>query len=95
MDKETREQILIEAKYTGYLDRQRADIEDFKRDEDLKIPKTINYKKVGSLSNEVLEKLIKIQPPTLGAASRISGITPAAIIAILRHIKKNKNKKAA
>ncbi|PPR50531.1 MAG: tRNA uridine 5-carboxymethylaminomethyl modification enzyme MnmG [Alphaproteobacteria bacterium MarineAlpha5_Bin5] len=95
LDKETREQILIEAKYSGYLDRQRADIEDFKRDEDLKIPKKINYKKVGSLSNEALEKLIKIKPPTLGAASRISGITPAAIIAILRHIKKNKNKKAA
>ena len=49
----------------------------------------------GSLSNEIIEKLTKIKPPNLGAASRISGVTPAAIIAIMRYIKKNKNKKAA
>ena len=95
LDQETREQILIEARYAGYLDRQRADIEDFKRDEGLKIPKSINYNQLGSQSNEGVEKLTTIKPPTLGAASRISGITPAAIIAILRYIKKNKNKKAA
>ncbi len=46
---------------------------------------------VGSLSNEIVEKLIKINPPTLGAASRISGVTPAAIIAIMRYLKKQKN----
>ncbi len=95
IDMETREQILIESQYSGYLQRQRDDIKDFKKDELLKIPKLINYQKVGSLSNEVIEKLTKIKPPNLGAASRISGITPAAIIAILRYIKKNKNKKAA
>ena len=61
----------------------------------MKIPKIIDYKKVGSLSNEIIEKLTKIKPPNLGAASRISGVTPAAIIAIMRYIKKNKNKKAA
>ena len=95
IDSETREQILIEARYAGYLQRQRDDISDFKKDELLQIPKQINYKKVGSLSNEVIEKLINTKPPNLGAASRISGVTPAAIIAILRYIKKNKNKKAA
>ena len=95
LDLETREQILIEARYAGYLNRQRLDIQDFKKDENLKIPDKINYKKVGSLSNEVVEKLTKIKPPTLGAASRVSGITPAAIIAILRFIKRSKNKKAA
>jgi len=95
LDLETREQILIEARYAGYLKRQRLDIQDFKKDENLKIPDKINYKKVGSLSNEVVEKLTKIKPPTLGAASRVSGITPAAIIAILRFIKRSKNKKAA
>ena len=89
------EQIEIEAKYSGYLDRQRADVSDFKKEEGLKIPKNINYNNVGSLSNEIIEKLSKITPPTLGAASRVSGVTPAAIIAILRYIKKNKNKKAA
>ena len=95
LSKDVIEQIEIEAKYSGYLERQRADILDFQKDENLKIPNNINYKKVGSLSNEVLEKLSKIKPPTLGAASRISGVTPAAIIAILRYVKKNKNKKAA
>ena len=51
----------------------------------------IDFKDVGSLSNEIVEKLTKIKPPTLGAASRISGVTPAAIIAIMRFIKKQKN----
>ena len=95
LDLETREQILIEARYAGYLDRQRIDIQDFKKDENLDIPNNINYKKVGSLSNEIVEKLTKIKPHTLGAASRVSGVTPAAIIAILRFIKRTKNKKAA
>ncbi len=93
IDRETKEQIEIESTYSGYIKRQMSDIEDFKKDEKLKIPKKINYTKVGSLSNEIVEKLSKIQPPTIGAASRISGITPAAIIALLRFIKKNKNKK--
>ena len=89
------EQIEIEAKYSGYLDRQRMDIKDFEKEENLSIPKSTNYKLVGSLSNEIVEKLSKIKPPTLGAASRVSGVTPAAIIALLRYIKKNKNIKAA
>ncbi len=89
------EQIEIEAKYAGYLDRQKMDIKDFEKEENLIIPRSTNYKLVGSLSNEIIEKLFKIKPPTLGAASRISGVTPAAIIALLRYIKKNKNKKAA
>jgi tRNA uridine 5-carboxymethylaminomethyl modification enzyme len=95
LDFNTKEQIQIESIYFNYLSRQRADIDDFKREGGLRIPKTINYKKVGSLSNEIIEKLTKVQPPTLGAASRISGVTPAAIIAIMRYIKKNKNNKAA
>ena len=95
LNKDVIEQIEIEAKYAGYLERQRADIVDFKKDESLKIPKSINYKDVGSLSNEIIEKLSLIKPATLGAASRVSGVTPAAVIAILRFVKKNKNKKAA
>ena len=63
---------------------------DFKKEENLILPKKINFSKVGSLSNEVIEKLTLIQPPTLGAASRISGITPAAIIALLRYVKRSK-----
>ena len=95
LDTETREQIEIEAVYSSYLKRQRADIDDFKKEEGLIIPRNTNFKNVGSLSNEIVEKLIKINPPTLGAASRISGVTPAAIIAIMRYLKKQKNNKAA
>ena len=95
LDSDTKEQIQIESIYSNYLIRQRADIEDFKKEEGLKIPKVIEYKKVGSLSNEIIEKLTKMKPPTLGAASRISGVTPAAIIAIMRYLKKNKKNKAA
>ncbi|MDC0226703.1 tRNA uridine-5-carboxymethylaminomethyl(34) synthesis enzyme MnmG [Alphaproteobacteria bacterium] len=89
------EQIKIESQYAGYLERQRDDIKDFKKEEAMILPKNINYKDVGSLSNELIEKLIAIQPPTLGAASRISGVTPAAVIALLRFVKKQKNSKAA
>ena len=95
IDPETKEQILIESKYSGYLQRQRNDITDFKKEEELQIPNSTNYKKVGSLSNEIVEKLSAAQPPTLGAASRISGITPTAIIALLRFVKKQRNSKAA
>ena len=95
LDSETKEQIEIEAIYSSYLERQKADIDDFKKEESLIIPKTTNFKSVGSLSNEIVEKLIKIKPSTLGAASRISGVTPAAIIAIMRYLKKQKNNKAA
>ena len=89
------EQIQIESQYSNYLVRQRADINDFKKEEMMLLPKNIDYKIVGSLSNEIIEKLSLIQPPTLGAASRISGVTPAAIIALLRFVKKQKNNKVA
>ena len=93
INKESREQIVIESQYSGYLKRQKNDIVDFVKDEQLLIPQNINYKKIGSLSNEVVEKLSLIKPPTLGAASRISGVTPAAVIALLRHVKRKKNEK--
>ena len=92
----TRKQVVeIESKYKTYLDRQQNDIDDFKKDENLFLPNDLDYSKVGSLSNEIIEKLKIINPPPLGAAARISGVTPAAVIALLRHVKKNKNKKAA
>ena len=95
IEKEIVEQIKIESQYAGYLDRQKEDIQDFKKEEMLLLPKNIDYKTVGSLSNEIVEKLSAAQPPTLGAASRISGVTPAAIIALLRFVKKHKNSRAA
>ena len=94
ISRDAKEQIEIESKYSAYLERQLNDINDFKKDENLILPKNIDYKKVGSLSNEIIEKLSSIQPPTLGAASRISGITPAAIISLLRYVKRRNNLKA-
>ena len=91
INNECREQIEIESSYAGYLKRQNEEIKSFKKDEALIIPNNIDYKKIGSLSNEIVEKLTSIKPPTLGAASRISGVTPAAIIALLRHVKRKKN----
>lgn len=82
------EQVEIDALYAGYLGRQDADIAAFRRDEALALPSELDYRKIGGLSTEVCEKLARIQPATLGAASRISGVTPAAIVAILRHVKR-------
>lgn len=81
------EQLCIESKYAGYMKRQSADIEVFKKDETLKIKKDIDYSKIGGLSREVVIKLEKVRPETIGEASRISGMTPAAIIAILGYLK--------
>ncbi len=82
------EQIEIDALYAGYMDRQDADIRAFKKDEALAIPDDLNYDEIGSLSNEVKQKLIQAQPATLGAASRIPGVTPAAIVSLLRFVKR-------
>lgn len=82
------EQLEIEARYRGYLDRQEADIRAFRRDESLALPASLDYESVGSLSAEVRQKLKAARPATLGAAGRISGVTPAALVALLRHVRK-------
>ncbi len=83
-----REQVEIEALYHGYLDRQQADIEMFKQDEQLSIPDHLDYDTVGSLSNEIRDKLKRTKPATIGAASRIPGVTPAAVAAVLTFMKR-------
>jgi len=82
------EQIEIDARYAGYIERQEADILAFRRDESLVLPDDIDYDAIGSLSNEIRQKLRAGRPATLGAAARISGVTPAALIALLRHVKR-------
>jgi tRNA uridine 5-carboxymethylaminomethyl modification enzyme len=82
------EQLEIEARYAGYLERQEADIRAFRRDESLELPEDIDYAAIGSLSTEVRSKLERARPATLGAAARISGVTPAAITALLRHVRR-------
>ncbi len=89
-----REQIAIDALYAGYMHRHEDDIKAFQRDEKLSIPDDMNYREIGSFSNEILQKLEKVRPATLGAASRIPGVTPAALTALLRYVKKS-NRKAA
>jgi len=83
-------QVEIDAHYLGYLGRQSHDIESFKKDESIVIPKNINYDSLSGLSNEIKSKLKKIKPSTLGQALRIDGVTPAAVIIILSYIKKSK-----
>jgi tRNA uridine 5-carboxymethylaminomethyl modification enzyme len=82
------QQMEIKALYDGYLERQEAEISKFRKDEHTRIPQDINYFEIPSLSNEVCEKLSHQKPANIGAASRIPGITPAAITAVMVHIKK-------
>ena len=88
-------QVVLDAHYAGYLGRQLQDIKSFKKDESVVIPSKINYDSLNGLSNEIKSKLNKVRPKTLGQAIRIDGVTPAAIIIILSHIKKSKYKVSA
>jgi len=84
-----REQVEIDAAYSGYLDRQAADAEAFRRDESLRLPAGLDYAGVGGLSNEIREKLSSIRPLTLGQAARIEGMTPGALTALLAHARRH------
>ncbi len=90
-----REQVQIAAGYAGYLDRQAADAEALRREEQLKLPANLDYTLIGGLSNEVREKLSLIQPQTLGQAGRIEGMTPGALTALLSHVRKGARAEAA
>jgi tRNA uridine 5-carboxymethylaminomethyl modification enzyme len=88
IDEQVAEQVAIQAKYAGYIDRQQTEINRTQRYEHLKLPDNVDYSLVSGLSNEVSEKLKRQRPETLGQASRIPGITPAAISLLLVHLKK-------
>ncbi|MDP1774553.1 MAG: tRNA uridine-5-carboxymethylaminomethyl(34) synthesis enzyme MnmG [Methylobacter sp.] len=88
MDPQVAEQVEIQAKYAGYIDRQQTEIDKALRYDHLRLPEIIDYSGVPGLSNEVSEKLKKQRPETLGQASRIPGITPAAISLLLVYLKK-------
>ena len=89
-DDQAAEQIEIQAKYAGYIDRQEDEIAKLMRQETLKLPENLNYADIVGLSNEVRQKLNQAKPATVGQASRIPGITPAAISLLLVHLKKRK-----
>lgn len=89
------EQVEIQGKYAGYLDRQRADIDKTLAQQETRLPDTLDYSKVIGLSNEVCQKFTDHRPGTIGQASRISGVTPAAISLLLVHLKKHPMKMSA
>ncbi len=88
-DQQAAEQVEIQVKYEGYIQRQREEIEKSLRYENTKIPEGVDFSKISGLSNEIVMKLRDTQPETIGIASRISGVTPAAISILLVYLKKN------
>ena len=78
----------VEAKYSGYIERQHDEIERQRRHEDTRLPDDVDYSQVRGLSNEVRQRLIEHRPATLGLASRIPGVTPAAVSLLLIHLKR-------
>ncbi|WP_207455711.1 tRNA uridine-5-carboxymethylaminomethyl(34) synthesis enzyme MnmG [Azospirillum sp. SYSU D00513] len=89
------EQVEIDGKYSGYLDRQEADIRAFRKDEALALPDDLDPDAIGSLSAEIRQKLRQSRPATLGAAARIPGMTPAALVALLRHVRRRDSNPAS
>ena len=89
------EQIEIEGAYAGYLDRQVTDIRAYRRDEALALPPDLDYAAIASLSAEARQKLEAARPSTLGAAARISGVTPAALTALLGHVRRRDRRSTA
>jgi len=86
------EQLTIDSRYAAYLQRQEADIALYRKDEALTLPAELDYSQIGGLSVEIREKLDKSRPATLGAAGRISGVTPAALTALLRYVRRKDHK---
>lgn len=84
------EQVEIEGKYAGYIDRQVADIRAFRADDALRLPVDIDYAAIKGLSNEARQKLSEARPATLAAAARISGVTPAALTILLQHVERRR-----
>ncbi len=89
-DEKVAEQIEISVKYSGYLDRQREDIERQRRHEDTEIPNDFDYQSISGLGAEIESKLMKVKPQTIGQAQRIPGMTPAAISLLLVTLSKRK-----
>ncbi|MDT8893356.1 tRNA uridine-5-carboxymethylaminomethyl(34) synthesis enzyme MnmG [Halomonas sp. I1] len=89
-DDRVADQVQIQAKYQGYIDRQQDEIDKLKRHEATPLPDDLDYEQVEGLSNEIRQKLVEAKPETLAQASRISGVTPAAVSILLIHLKKRR-----
>lgn len=88
VDEQVSEQVQISVKYAGYISRQAEDIERLRRQENTPLPEDLDYSSMEGLSNEIKQKLSEARPATLAAASRIQGVTPAAVSLLLIHLKK-------
>ncbi len=88
---QARKQVEVHLKYQGYIDRQSDEIARMKKQEDTRLPEDLNYELMQGLSNELKQKLIKAKPENIGRASRIPGMTPAAVSLILVYLKKHKS----
>jgi tRNA uridine 5-carboxymethylaminomethyl modification enzyme len=95
VDARVAEQVQIAAKYSGYLERQNEEIERQRRHEQTTIPAAFDYAQVRGLSTEVLQKLARSRPQTIGQAQRIAGVTPAAISLLLVHLKRGAHRHVA
>ncbi|SKA09685.1 MULTISPECIES: tRNA uridine-5-carboxymethylaminomethyl(34) synthesis enzyme MnmG [Legionella] len=84
------EQVEIQCKYAGYIERQLLEIERLRKHENTRLPLTLDYNQVAGLSSEVIQKLNRIKPTTIAQAGRISGVTPAALSLLLVHLKKHR-----
>ena len=96
IEAQSTQQAEIQIKYQGYIDRQKEDIERLKKQESTKLPIDFDYQQMQGLSNELKQKLLEAKPENIGRASRIPGITPAAISLLLIYLKKHRaiNRKA-
>ena len=92
LDKSIAEQVAVDARYAVYLDRQKRDIDAARRDEALVLSVDLDYNAIAGLSNEVRHKLAEARPHTLGQASRIEGVTPAALTRLLAHVRRTTDK---
>ena len=86
---ELRPRIQADCRYAGYIDRQKADIEALERDEMVKIPRDFDYGLVGGLSAEACDVMSRLRPETVGQANRLPGLTPAAVVAVVRHLRRD------
>lgn len=89
-DEAVAEQVQVQAKYEGYIERQQYEIDKLKRHEAMPLPTDLDYQRVEGLSNEIRQKLTDVRPETLAQAARISGVTPAAVSILLVHLKKRR-----
>jgi tRNA uridine 5-carboxymethylaminomethyl modification enzyme len=91
----TAAQLEVDARYAAYVDRQEADVETLRREEDIRVPPDLAYEQIAGLSAEICQKLAALRPATLAQAGRMEGMTPAALMLLLAHLRKGPARKTA